>query len=249
VVVDTDQYRRDGYLLLAGAVPSDVCSTLADRITDYYERLRIDGTLPREPGVAAGNLNLVAGAAGAPLVAALATAGVPDLVERLTGASLVAAGISGNLNLPGSRRQEFHTDSRRDNAFVIVNVMLVDCGPKNGALELVEGSHAQPLAYHQLQREPWRARRHQLTARKGDVLIRSSILWHRGTTNRSVEPRPMAAQLFKPIGTNGLAPSDGPLSLHGNRYYGRLARVKEALAMRLPALDEALRRILSRLAA
>jgi hypothetical protein len=240
-------YHRDGYLHLASAVPPRVCADLAADLDAAYALAKRAGQLPDQPGIAAGNLAIEAGAAGAPLIAALEAAGIPQLVRELAGAPLTARGISGNLNLPGSRVQDFHMDSARAAAFVIVNVMLVDCGPENGSVELVEASHAAPLAYHQLHREPWLARRRQLVARQGDVLIRPSTLWHRGTTNPSATPRAMAALIFQPGSGEGLAPTDGPIRFYGNRYYGRFARAKEALAMHLPALDEALRRAISRL--
>lgn len=241
-------FRRDGYLHLPGAIPAATCADLAAAIDRRYAELSEAGALPDQPGVAAGNLAIVAGSAGAPLVAALEAAGIPALAGQIAGQALVAGGISGNLNLPGSRVQDFHMDSTRGDAFVIANVMLVDCGPHNGSVELVEGSHAQPLAYHQLHSEPWRGRRRQMTARQGDVLIRTSTLWHRGTTNPSEHPRAMAALIFKPGSGEGLPPVDGPIAFYGNRFYGRFARLREALAMHLPALDEAVRRGLSRLA-
>ncbi len=240
-------YERDGYLLLPGAIPTDICANLTSAIGEQYLTLKSAGNLPDEPGIAAGNLNFMSGAAGLPLSVALEAAGIPQLVGQLFGSQLLGGGITGNLNLPGSRPQELHTDSRRDNMFMIANVMLVDCGPENGALELVEASHAEPLAYWQMRRQRWRDRTRQITARQGDVLIRPSTLWHRGTTNPSATPRPMAAQIFTPEAVLDPMANSGPIRFRGNRYYGRFARAKEALAMHLPALDEGLRLIRSML--
>lgn len=250
MVIDATQsaaFCRDGYLHLVDAVPADLCAKLAADINARFTQLEADDALPEQPGVAAGNLAIEAGSAGLPLIDALSAAGIAELAVELAGQPLTARGISGNLNLPGSRVQDFHMDGIRAERFMIVNVMLVDCGPENGSVELVEGSHDVPLAYHQLHREPWLGHRRQLTARQGDVLIRPSTLWHRGTTNPSATPRPMAAWIFKPGTGAGLAPTDGPIRFFGNRYYGRFARAKEALAMHLPGLDEALRRGISRL--
>lgn len=237
------QLADKGFAILPGVVPQKICAELAAAIISSFR----GQALPDQPGAAAGNLNIEAGATGAPLIDALEAASIPELVQQLAGQPLHSRGINGNLNLPGSRVQDFHMDSVRSAAFFIVNVMLVDCGPENGSVELVEASHDVPLAYWQLHRDPWLSRRRQLTAKQGDVLIRPSTLWHRGTSNPSEHPRPMAALIFKPGDAEGLAPSDGPIRFHGNRFYGRFARAKEALAMHLPGFDEALRRGISRL--
>jgi len=47
----------------------------------------------------------------------------------------------------------------------------------------------------------------------GDVLVRTSVLWHRGMANHTDAPRPMFALTWE----NGGSPLEDPYSAHGGR--------------------------------
>ena len=77
------------------------------------------------------------------------------------------------------------------------------------------------------------------------MLLRPSTLWHRGTPNRSAVPRPMAAFVWGAAQAVDPAAAESelsrPLTIYGNKYYGRWRRLKEFTAVRLPWLDHAVR--------
>ena len=85
---------------------------------------------------------------------------------------------------------------------MIANVAVVDTVIENGAIELVPGTHKRFYKYTRFVLE----RRHRdgvsVPMNAGDVLIRSSNVWHRGMTNRTSVPRPMLAMTWEDGGSN-----------------------------------------------
>ena len=249
------QFLAQGYLLLPGKLPSRICTDFASEILGEYARLHAAGWRFAESGRLSGHLNVRMGVAGRPLLAAFVTSGLPQLLEGLAGEPLILGQAVGNLNLPGSCMQDFHMDGAFDQRVFIANICLVPTNELNGATELVPRSDAAPMSYWRFARDGWRDRAARPAMQPGDVLIRPSNLWHRGTPNRSNAARPMAGLVWKPRCANDVTAGnlfsefpdlacpdiDGPLTIHGNKYYGRWRRLKEFVAARLPVVDEALR--------
>ena len=246
-----EQFARDGYVVLPGALPAAMCSKFGTEILDEYQRLIDAGWKFNSSGQLAGHLNLAAGPSGRALLAALGQAGVPHLIEQLCGEPMALAQAAGNLNLPGSCHQDFHIDGDFSARTLIANVCLVPTDDHNGATALVPASHIAPLAYWQFRQQGWSRRAVRPTLAPGDVLLRPSNLWHRGTPNHSKTARPMAAFVWATAGAVDPAQPEReltrPLTIYGNKYYGRWRKFKEFTAVRLPWLDEAIRLGRSRL--
>jgi hypothetical protein len=66
----------------------------------------------------------------------------------------------------------------------------------------------------------------------GDLVIRRSAVWHRGTANHSKVPRPMFGVIMRLTDTP-LAdpPCEGPIEFSANRFYGRYALLREFAAV------------------
>lgn len=100
---------------------------------------------------------------------------------------------------PGAEYQEVHRDYRPlfDDSVVTplyalaVNFPLVEVTDDNGPFEMARGTHVLPrdegLARVESGENPIEA----LHAQPGDVTIRTPLALHRGTPNRTEEPRPM----------------------------------------------------------
>ncbi len=241
----TDGFARDGYLVLRGALPVAECEAMGQAVTGEYARLRAAGWRFAESGKLAGNLNFNMGPAGQDLLAAMELAGLTTLAAGLAGEPVTLVQAVGNLNLPGSSFQDFHIDGNFDQRIIIVNICLVDTDISNGATEIVPQSHQYEMSYWRFRREGWAIRAIAPTLARGDVLIRPSNLWHRGTPNRTATPRPMAAFAWLPTrlvaGQSADVDLARPLTIYGNKYYGRFRRIKEFMAVRLPWVDEVLR--------
>jgi ectoine hydroxylase-related dioxygenase (phytanoyl-CoA dioxygenase family) len=122
------------------------------------------------------------------------------IVERLVGEDLVMCQLATDTPLIGSEYQDVHRDApplfpetgHETPPFQLaVNFPLVDVGVENGPFEVARGTHMMSkeeglrrLAAGEIELEP-------ITMRLGDVMIRDVRGLHRGTPNRTTEPRPM----------------------------------------------------------
>lgn len=238
-----EEYAAQGYLVLRGAIDPAVCERFGQDARDEYAKLAARYEVL--PGTLAGHLNFSMGPGGHELLSRLEVAGVPALLEQLAGEPLALAQAAGNLNLPGSGHQNYHIDGAFARRSMIVNLCLTATDASNGATALVPGTHHCALSYWQFRRMGRSAQAVRPALSPGDVLIRPSNLWHRGTPNHTKTPRPMAAFVWTPPawldGYDAAGELARPLTLSGNKFYGRFAKLKEVVAVRLPWLDEAVR--------
>jgi hypothetical protein len=116
---------------------------------------------------------------------------------------------SGNTALPGStRRQPVHADCTHlwpevdaPVHAIVINLMLHDVHPGNGATELWPGSHrlrtgdGLEVSADLLERRRRDAPPFQPTASAGSLLLRDMRLWHAGMPNPSAAPRSMLAMI------------------------------------------------------
>jgi len=194
---ELDAYRRafleDGYVVIKNVVPREGLAEVHEKIASEYARQKANGTLFNGGGGVSGHLNCFPGEAARFAYEALIRRGVVDLVREIAPKSVREPYVGCNLNLPGSVTQQMHMDRTFCNEFLIVNVSVVDTDLRNGATDVVPGSHRRFYKYWQ-----WvlmgKEREHQrLPSNAGDVLVRVSNLWHRGMPNHSLQPRPMLA--------------------------------------------------------
>jgi Phytanoyl-CoA dioxygenase (PhyH) len=118
---------------------------------------------------------------------------IKTLLDRALGTDYKIVGFGGNANLPGSRYQPAHADGWLGTDFLVVNIPLGKVTESNGSTEVWPRTHQEKLTVSQFNA----ARRQsvRLNSSPGDVVIRYSNLWHRGTPNRSSDVRIMLAIL------------------------------------------------------
>jgi hypothetical protein len=203
-------FAENGYLAFENVVPKDKLSALADGILAAYERSKQSGGMFSAGGTITGHLNCLPGLEGRFVYDALARSGIVDLVTGLTARPLQVTVAGCNVNLPKSLVQHYHIDGSFDDEFVIVNTAAVDTDIENGAIEIIPGSHRRPYEYWRFALErPYRFSK-RVRMKQGDVLVRTSRLWHRGMPNRTRVARPMVAMTFNP----GVPPVD-PFQVNG----------------------------------
>src|SRR5207237_3021914 len=125
--------------------------------------------------------------------AALQARGLLDLIQALHPQAVRLPNVGCNFNLPQSLPQHYHADREFTKEFLIVNIAVVDTTVENGAIELIPGTHKKFYPYWRFALErPYRNSR-RVPMQQGDVLVRTSNVWHRGMPNRTAVPRPMLA--------------------------------------------------------
>jgi hypothetical protein len=240
-------FAEAGYLKFDAVIPRALLARLSQRIADEFEQQRRQGRLFSGGGTVSGHLNCFPGAESRFVYELLIQSGIAEIVRGLSTATVRAPNIGCNLNLPGSAAQNEHVDGYASLPFLIVNVAAVDTNLDNGAMEILRGTHRSDSKFWQiLLARPQRVR---LCMRQGDVIIRTSTLWHRGMPNRTDQPRPMLAFTWEDGGSSCEDPyqvHDGRITFLPNRYSTDLpSRIRERAFVALPALGTAYRAVRS----
>ena len=191
-----ETYAEQGYVVIPGVVPSDRLSDLGKGLIDEFDRARSSGALLKGGGLLAGHLNCFPGVRSRFVYEAIRDAGIVDFVREVFPKPFGTPTVGCNLNLPNSVVQHYHVDSGYLQDFMIVNVAMAETTIENGAIEVAPGTHKKFYKFWRFAIErPHRSAR-RLLMRAGDVLVRTSRLWHRGMPNFSARPRLMMAMTF-----------------------------------------------------
>lgn len=215
--IDTAGLKRsfdeDGYVILRSVVPRDTLDEVARRLSSEFESWSRSSESFRGGGLMSGHLNCFPGEIARSVVNALRDSGMVSLAQTLLPTPPTAARIGCNFNLPGSVPQHYHVDSAFLQSFLIVNVAVVDTDLVNGAIDVVPKTHRRFYKYWEFALNRVYRDAVRLPLSQGDVLIRTSTLWHRGMPNLSDKPRPMLALT---LGEPGVQ-SDDPCAVSGGR--------------------------------
>ncbi|HET7539192.1 MAG TPA: phytanoyl-CoA dioxygenase family protein [Polyangiaceae bacterium] len=241
----TDSLRKtfadEGYLTFYGVISKPQLTELSQRIGEAYDQQRQEGRLFSGGGTLSGHLNCFPGAASRFVYEQLCKSGIVEIVRGLSPSATRAPNIGCNLNLPGSHAQNEHVDGYASQPFLVVNVAAVDTNLENGAMEILRGTHRAEYKYWQILME--RPQRIRVSMRPGDVVIRTSALWHRGMPNRTEKPRPMLAFTWEDGGSSREDPYDihgGQITFLPNRFKTDLtSRIREQAFVAMPALGTA----------
>jgi ectoine hydroxylase-related dioxygenase (phytanoyl-CoA dioxygenase family) len=246
---ELEKYRQEfadnGYFVIRDAVSGQRLGELHSVLAQAFEAALKSGALFAGGGLFSGHLNCFPGAGARFAYDTLQERGIIGLMKQLHPNVLRMPNVGCNFNLPGSHTQHYHIDRPFTRDFMIANVAVVDTVVQNGAIDVIPGTHKRFYRYTRFVLE----RRHRDSVRvpmnRGDVLIRSSNVWHRGMTNRTSVPRPMLAMTWEDGGSN----HPDPFSVDGGNIRfipnwfkpTRAGRLREQLFVRIPITYSALR--------
>jgi len=238
-------YARDGYFIVPNVVSPEHLTELHLALSREFEMASDSGALFSGGGLVSGHLNCFPGAGARFAYDTLQDRGIIDLIKQLHPNVLRMPNVGCNFNLPGSHTQHYHIDRPFTRDFMIANVAVVDTVVENGAIDVVPGTHKRFYKYTQFVLERTRRNAVRVPLNRGDVLIRSSNVWHRGMTNRTSVPRPMLAMTWEDGGSDYPDPfgvDGGKIRFLPNWFKPtRLGRLRERLFVKVPLTYSALR--------
>jgi len=149
-------------------------------------------------GYKSGNLNLNPGKFGNYIYEILTKKNFKEFFKFITQDDLenYSIQLGGNLNLPKSKNQLFHTDGPWNPRMLILNIATTQIDISNGPIEIYEKSHIQNYPYWKFHFKKFLMKKKKIRLNFGEILFREHRLWHRGTKNNSDNYREMIGIMF-----------------------------------------------------
>jgi Phytanoyl-CoA dioxygenase (PhyH) len=218
-------WTEQGYFVLPGVVSREKLKVLHARIMEEFEGWKRTGKLFAGGGNISGHLNCFPGEESRFVYQELEEQGVIELIRTIFPKAVRLPNVGCNLNLPKSVPQHYHADRPFTQEFVICNIAVVDTDLANGAIDVLPGTQKKFYPFWKYALERAYRRTTRLPLKLGDVLVRSSNLWHRGMPNYTAVARPMLALTWEDGGSVHEDPwkyDDGKIGFRQNWYRSNL---------------------------
>lgn len=231
-------FATDGYLVLRGGVSKAELESVEQKLRGEFQSWKSSKDAFRGGGLMSGHLNCYPGVLARGVVNELRDKGIFELGQSLLPTDPKAFRVGCNFNLPGSVEQHYHVDGAFLEAFLIVNVAVVDTDIQNGAIDIIPETHKRFYKYWEFAAGRVYRGTTRVCMSKGDVLIRPSTLWHRGMPNMSNNARPMLAVTLGEKGVSNEDPfayADGRVEFQMNWFRpSLLGRLRERTTVAAP---------------
>jgi ectoine hydroxylase-related dioxygenase (phytanoyl-CoA dioxygenase family) len=242
-------FAEDGYLVFRGVVSKEKLTRLHQQLKDAFDQARTSGSLMAGGGTISGHLNCFPGESSRFAYEAIEQAGIIDLIKVLFPKAARLPNVGCNFNMPHSVAQHYHADRNYLDHFMIANVAVVDTTIQNGAIDMIPGTHKKFYKYWRFAVERASKGSTRIEMKQGDVMIRTSNVWHRGMPNFSDAPRPMLAFTWEDGGTAQADPfaiDGGKITFKRNWYQPTtLGRLRERTFVTAPITYHAYRFVTS----
>lgn len=242
-------FEEDGYFVVKNVVSPEKLAELHRQIVEEFDRAKQTGALFSGGGLMSGHLNCFPGKNSRFVYDALKERGIIDLIREIEPKANKMPNVGCNFNLPNSVTQHYHADRDFTRAFMIANIAVVDTVVENGAIELIPGTQKKFYKYWRFAMErPYRDSI-RVPMKQGDILVRTSNVWHRGMPNRTAVARPMLALTWE----DGGSVHDDPFTADGGEIQfrpnwfrpTRIGRLRERLFVGVPMTYSAYRFVTS----
>lgn len=244
-----ETFARDGYLVFRNLVSPERLAALHKQLSQAFDSAKQSGQLFSGGGTISGHLNCFPGESSRFAYEALESNGIVDLIKMVFPKATRLPNVGCNFNLPHSVAQHYHADRNYLDHFMIANVAVVDTNIANGAIDIIPGSHQKFYKYWRFAMERVARGSTRIEMKQGDVLIRTSNVWHRGMPNMTDVPRPMIAFTWEDGGSTQPDPfmvEGGKIAFRQNWYRPtRIGRLRERTFVTAPVTYSAYRFVTS----
>ena len=189
------QLEIDGIIHIPQFASSDICADLKNVVASECKK----GTHKKIGGSIARHLNFSFGSSKANYLYSESICRATFVAKSYLKSDYLTIIIGGNVSLPGSINQHWHADSDYRDNWLILNILIDDFTPRNGATQYISGTHKNYMTFARflLNRVINRFDVSSLNGCvSGDAILRDSNLWHRGTANKTLETRSMISISF-----------------------------------------------------
>jgi hypothetical protein len=238
-------FNDQGYLVFPNVVPPERLATLHKELAQAFEEAKASGKLLAGGGTISGHLNCFPGEHARFAYQALEQHGIIDLIRQLFPRATRMPNVGCNFNMPHSVTQHYHADRNFLDYFLIANVAVVDTTIENGAIDMLPGTHKKFYKYWRFAMERAYRGTTRIEMKQGDVLVRTSNVWHRGMPNFTNAPRPMLAFTWEDGGSKQADPfavDGGKIAFKQNWYQPTpIGRLRERIYVAAPITYSAYR--------
>ncbi|MCW3094988.1 MAG: hypothetical protein JWL77_606 [Chthonomonadaceae bacterium] len=231
-------FEKDGYFLVRNVVSPQKLTELHQNIVTAFDKAKETGDLFSGGGLMSGHLNCFPGEGSRFVYEALQERGIIDLIREIEPKATRMPNVGCNFNMPHSVTQHYHADRDFTKAFMITNIAVVDTVVENGAMELIPGSHHKFYKYWRFALERPYRNSIRVPMNRGDIMVRTSNVWHRGMPNHTAVARPMLAMTWEDGGSTLDDPfmaEEGHIKFRPNWFRPtRLGRIRERMFVSVP---------------
>ncbi len=91
----------------------------------------------------------------------------------------------GNISLPNKGSQFYHTDGPIKSRKILIGIAISDVNKIDGPTVIIPGSHKKQIKFWKFYLTKFFKKKDDIILKKGDIFIRESHIWHKGSKNKS----------------------------------------------------------------
>jgi len=184
-----NNFNKDGYVkinnFLSGVEFNNVSANLHKELNKSINSFNFSNI----GGYYIGNINVNPGIYATKIWELLISSKLDDLMNEIFNKPINKFSVfaAGNLNFPGKGQQKFHTDGNFEDKMYLLSVATQDIPAESGPTEIIPDFHKSKIPYWKFILS--KKIKKKIILKKGDIIIRKHCVWHRGTKNKSKNPR------------------------------------------------------------
>tara|TARA_Y100000590_G_scaffold6631_1_gene8600 strand:- start:3684 stop:4466 length:783 start_codon:yes stop_codon:yes gene_type:complete len=182
-------FNKNGYIILPKFLVSEfydksfekVNSEVNDEYLSNYKQIKKLG------GFLTGNLDLLPSQIILDIWTEIRKSNINEIFKHIFDKNIENFDVkfAGNISIPKKGSQLYHTDGPKKSRKILIGVPIEDLNEIDGPTELIPGSHIDQIPFWQFYLTKFSKEKKKIILEKGDIFIRESHIWHKGTKNKN----------------------------------------------------------------